>query len=76
MTTKGKPQYKTLARDAFGRFDYIRYTVPKDERKTCAWCGQPAKYQDGTHGDGLYDKPQLNPRQFCGASCYKSFGIR
>lgn len=68
----------TLGRDPFGRFDYVRRTIPQDQRtQSCAWCGKPAaKFQYGTHGDGLRDVPQFGSRAFCSQSCHNSHGVR
>lgn len=64
-----------LERDPFARATMVRYTVPKWDRKGCAWCGQPAKYRYRWESDGLYSRaPQWDSlSQFCSISCHRSY---
>ena len=45
-------EYVSINRDPFSRFDTIRQTIPKDERKSCAWCGRPGRFRYGSLNDG------------------------
>jgi len=66
---------RVLNRDPFARIDYVRETIPSNERTTeCAWCGTArAKYRYGTHSDGVGQGPYFDRRPFCTKGCRDAF---
>jgi hypothetical protein len=64
-----------LERDPFARATMMRQTVPIQDRKSCAWCGQQAKYRYRWESDGIMNRaPQWDSlRQFCSVGCCRSF---
>ncbi|WP_419663863.1 uncharacterized protein Dvar_40920 [Desulfosarcina variabilis str. Montpellier] len=67
------PDYVTISRDPFGRFDTIRQTILKDERKSCAWCGRPGRFRYGSLNDGLTTQPHFDQETFCSIGCRRAY---
>lgn len=65
-----------LRRDPFARATFIRFTLPKDERKECSWCGQPnGRFTYGWARDTDHDEdadPQ-DGRAYCSVQCWQSY---
>ena len=65
---------RIINRDPFARADFIREAIPMRDRRPCTWCGaRPGRFLYGWHRDGIYTRPELNPRPFCSVDCYRSY---
>lgn len=72
-----------LSRDPFARANFVRRTVPLQDRGPCAECRQPAKYQYDVDQDRIgrsrafTRRPfaSFDPRKvFCSVGCFRSHG--
>lgn len=62
-----------IQRDPFSRATLYRELVPPEERKSCAWCGQPARFRYGWQEDAINTRTPYMPRQFCSVSCWRAY---
>ena len=65
-----KQNFVVISHDPFARVEVIRRIVDKT---SCDWCGQPARFQYGTHSDGYGARPEFDDHTFCGIQCHRSF---
>lgn len=62
-------KYTTINRDPFARFDIIRRKAEGE----CAWCGHKAKWNYGAYADGIYTRPEFQPKNFCSIGCMRAY---
>ena len=62
-----------VGRDSFARLDVVRYNVPKGQRKTCAFCGAPARFRYGYSRDEWGARTVVSDEQFCSKGCHDSY---
>ena len=64
-----------IARDPFARATLMRVTLEKQERKECAWCGQPSRFRYFWEGDArpVRSWELRNRGQYCSVGCWRSY---
>lgn len=75
---RGREQARmsVLSHDGFARQSFVRHTIPKRDRCSCAWCGsRPGRFAYGYEEDSLRNRAAVTARGFCSVSCFRAFDL-